>query len=141
MRTHALRRIGGTGLVAVLALASTACSDDKGPTEVGGDRAALLVLETPGTDEGALLFTLEGPESVEFDAVSSSHQIFSREMPDGSLRVVVIGDLAAGAVLALTLSEGQTDEYEATLEQVASRQNALRTSLAGYSLVIEALGD
>ena len=140
MRTHVIRRIGGTALVAVLALASTACPDDRGPTEVDGERAALLILETPGTDEGALLFTLEGPAIVEFEAVSSSHQIFFREMPDGSLRVAVIGDLAAGAVLALTL-EGETDEYEATLEQVANRQNALRPSLAGYSLVVEELGD
>lgn len=135
-----LRRSGGVLMVAAVALATAACPDGETLEAVPGS-SALLVLETPGTDEGALLFTLDGPARPTVATVSGSHQVFTRDVSGNGLRVAVIGDLAAGAVLVLELPEGEVAEYDAVLEQVADRQNRLRPALGAYELVIRTLGD
>ena len=139
MRTTELtRRIVATVAVAAAALTGTACSDD--PIVEPESTVALVVLETPGTDEGALLLTIDGPGEVSVSTVSGSHVLFTGPAAGGAVRVALVGNLGAGAVLEIEVAD-DIDDYEVELEQVAGRDNVLRTSLSQYSLEIDPVGD
>ena len=131
---QSLRRTLALAAVAGLAVTATACPGDD-PIVEQPDTTLLLDLDTPGTDEGALLFTIEGPETPAVEAASASHQVFDEDIEEGVVRVAVLGNLAEGTVLIVELPEGADfDDYSIDLEQVADRDNRLRANLSGYAL-------
>jgi hypothetical protein len=96
-------------------------------------------LETPGTDDGALVLVLHGPGIAEVSAASPGYLTYTRGGGMDETRVVVIGDVKGGAVLTLRLAPGhQLEDYSATIQQVATRGDALREDLTGYRLTLSA---
>jgi hypothetical protein len=122
-------------MIAVLLL-DVACSKDA----TGGDRQAgtlTLRLTTPHADDGAMTFQVSGAPIDSAFAANGSLRLFTRR--DGSSAVVgvVVGVLADGAGMTLHVPDvGATARYAATVLEVADRQDALRTSLAGYALTV-----
>jgi hypothetical protein len=122
-------------LVAALSV-SAACSDDP---VAGGPRAGTLTLRltTPHVDDGALTFTLSGLPINNATADNGSLQLFTRRSGDSAVVGVLVGDLANGAVVALYVPDVTAAAgYAAQVLEVADRNDALRASLAGYSLSV-----
>ncbi len=129
------------GLVVLLSVAISSCKLDDLTTGIsnGGDpdptAGTLTVsLTTPNADDGAIRFTLTGPFVTTPRAASAGHLVFTRQRSPQELDVVVVGDLGSEAILILPV--GNTDaapDYRVTITQVATRTNALRTDLTGYS--------
>lgn len=139
--TNRTRRVSGVVIASCIAIASMGCSDDPDPVGTDDFESMLLILETPGTDEGALLLTIEGPGSATVETLSSAQTVFSEEVDDGALRVALVGNLAAGAVLLVRTPDGRGEEYVADLEQVAGRNNQLRSNLSAYELTLQSTDD
>ncbi|UCF19032.1 MAG: hypothetical protein JSU87_14035 [Gemmatimonadota bacterium] len=122
---------------AVMALAITlACGDEDGPTAaVPG--TLVLTLTTPNADDGAILFSISGGGIDIPTSVVASNLLFHRLTGTASMNAVVVGDIAAGALVSFEVPDvGAAPSYSATITEVADRNNALRTSLAGYSLSV-----
>mgnify|MGYP003575896336 CR=1 FL=1 len=131
------RRIGA--MVSVLAvLAVAACTDDSGvgmPPHPGTLTARLI---TPHDDDGAFTFELTGPTVESPTAADGSLRLFVRRVDASTVRGAVIGTLTDGAVVTLHIPDvGAAADYSARVLEVADRGNALRSSLAGYALVLE----
>ena len=124
-------------MVAVLSLGA-ACSGDS----TGGDAqpGVLTVrLTTPRSDDGAMTFEVSGPAIDSVIVVDASLRLFTRREGEGGSTVsgVVVGALADGIVVTLRVPDvGAAAGYTARVLEVADRQNALRTSLAGYALTV-----
>jgi hypothetical protein len=96
-------------------------------------------LTTPNTDDGAVVITLSGPGLTTMQSSSSSNLFYSRAVSDSESRVIVVGDVAAGALFTFKVADGkQLSAYSATIGQVATRADALRSSTTGYKLAIAA---
>lgn len=122
--------------MATALLMGAACSDDPvgGVTQAG---TVTLRLTTPHADDGALLFEVSGGPIDSATAGNASLRLFTRR-PSGSTIVgVVAGVVTNGAVVTLQVPDvGAAAGYTARVVEVADRQNALRTSLAGYALTV-----
>ncbi|MGH7520417.1 MAG: hypothetical protein ACREMI_03970 [Gemmatimonadales bacterium] len=114
--------------------AAAACADATSPP-VPAPTAFRLDLATPHTDDGALVIALRGPEISSLEAASPAYLVYSRSGTAQETRIIVLGDLKAGPLLTLRIAPGhQLAEYTATIEQVATRSDALRDQLSGYRL-------
>jgi len=122
-------------LVAALSLGA-ACSD----YSTGGDgRAGALTvrLTTPHVDDGAVMFEVTGPPIDSVMAVNASLRLFTRRAGGATIVGVVVGVVANGTVVTLHVPDVYAAaRYTATVLEVADRQDALRTSLAGYALTV-----
>lgn len=121
----------------LLALAATgvgvAGCKEGGPS--GPQSGTLTVnLSTPNSDDGALRFDVSGPAAPGSPtAGAAGYKIYTRTAGN-TLKVAVVGNIAAGAVLRFGVSD-VSQTYTATLIQAASRSNALRAA-SGYTLTI-----
>ena len=121
-------------MVAALSVGA-ACSDDP----VGGAQAGTLVvrLTTPHADDGAVLFEVSGGPIDTATAGNASLRLFTRRASGSTIVGVVAGVVTNGAVITLRVPDvGAAAGYTARVVEVADRQNALRTSLAGYALTL-----
>ena len=122
------------------AWSATGCGGDDatGPGNGGPTAGTLTVsLATPGSDDGAILFTVTGPDMTQVAATDAS--LYFRHTLDGaSVTAVLVGDLAAGPILTFRVPDvAAVGSYSAAIEQVADRESELRTSLTGYGLAVQ----
>jgi hypothetical protein len=125
----------------LLALGATLRCGDGGTDPDTGDRAgtAVVSLATPHTDDGAVVVTLRGVGMSNVQATSTDYVVFARSSGANELRVIVVGDLAAGPLFRLNVAAvNRLDAYTTAVDQVATRGDALRTSLAGMELTVAA---
>jgi hypothetical protein len=88
--------------------------------------------ETPAQDDAAALFTISGGPIDSVDA--SGHALYTARIDANTTRVIVAGDLSAGAIARIHIAdERQASEYSVTLHQVAARGYSQR-DLASYAL-------
>jgi hypothetical protein len=126
--------IGAAGCA--LLLLTTGCSDSSGtpPDDNGPVRVALA---TPSADDGALLITITGPGLTAIEPASPSYAVFWSAVNENETRVIVVGDIVDGPIFTATAPEGvAASEFAAGVMEIASRTDALRASLAGYSLSV-----
>jgi hypothetical protein len=118
------------------ACAAAACADATS-SPVRTPTALRLDLQTPQSDDGALVIALHGPDISSMEAASPAYLVYSRSGTAQETRVIVLGDLKAGPLLTLHIAPGhQLAEYSATIEQVAARNDTLRDQLFGYWLTV-----
>jgi hypothetical protein len=128
--------IKSRAVIAILGFGAVACNPDgTAPTLPEKPTAALVSLVTPNADDGAVVVTLKGPDLSTITAASSGYVLYSRFASAQEARVIVVGNVAAGALVKLTFGAGHAlSAYSATVEQVAARNDTLRASLVGYQL-------
>lgn len=95
-----------------------------------------LSLDTPHADDGALLLRLEGPDMTQVELAAGT--LYLRFLEDqAGLTAVFVGDLTSADMLTFGVPDVErVGSYSATLLEVADRANALRGSLAGYTLTV-----
>ena len=70
---------------------------------------------------------------------SSSNLFYSRAVSDSEARVILVGNLAAGPLFTFKVGAGkQLSAYSATVAQVATRSDSLRSNTSSYKLGITA---
>jgi hypothetical protein len=95
-----------------------------------------LTLATPNTD-GALLVAISGPAAVGTVQSASAGNVVHARTQGTTTTVAVFGSVAAGPLLRVSVPDvRQAARYTATVREAADAQNALRTSLAGYTLAV-----
>jgi hypothetical protein len=117
-----------------VALAFTAaCSSDTIGPMPGALRVVLL---TPNSDDGALLLTVSGGN---IDTVEAAgYSTYTSRISPTSFRVVVAGDISAGAILTVRVPDVHASAtYQATISQAASRSSFLLQNLTGYMLAVQ----
>ena len=120
--------------VAVTAIAP-ACDKTPAAPPVAG--TAIVSLNSPNEDDGALLITLRGPGVSAAQSASSDYLVYWRLAGEGEIRVLVLGELEPGPLFRVQLeATNRLSEYSATIEQVATRQDMLRTDMSGYGLMV-----
>lgn len=128
-----------TALVLLGAASGAAACSESSVTPTPPVMELRVSLQTPGTDDGALVLAVHGPGISEISAASPGYLTYTRGGGTDVTRVVVIGDLKGGAVLTLRLAPGhRLEDYSATIQQVATRGDALREDLTGYRLTLSA---
>lgn len=99
-----------------------------------------LVLKTPNADDGAMAFVVTIPAPNEISGASAACDgcdVFSTKVSATELRGIVTGDLSAGPVVRLAVSQGGPNQaYHVQVLEVASRQFAARAS-SGYYLTVQ----
>ena len=123
---------------AALLLVGAACSND--PAGSGESAAGTLIvrLTTTHSDDGAVLFELNGPPIDTVVAVNASLRLFTRRASDAVIVGALVGAVANGAMVTLRVPDvGAASRYTARVLDVADRNDVLRASLAGYALTVE----
>ncbi len=120
--------------LAALACGTAACTDST--TGPAVPATAVVSLVTPSSNDGALLITLSGPGLSDIQPANSFVRIYWRLVTETEARVVVVGNLTAGPVFTVRLSDARPERYTASLGEVADRTNAMREALAGYTLTL-----
>jgi hypothetical protein len=129
-------RLWRLGVTAVLVPAGMAgCGGDGGPA---GPQPGTLVatLTTPNGDDGAILVRINGPGITQ--VVAGRAGDYLKVLQEGNtVTAVVVGELDSGALIRFDVPDLETrSSYGASILQVADESNALRGSLAGYSLAL-----
>jgi len=122
--------------MAALLSVSAACSNE--PT-AGAPQAGTLALRltTPHADDGAVLFKVSGPAIDTAMTGDASLRLFTARADQSTVVGVVVGVVDNGTVIRLQVRDvGLAAAYTAQVLEVADRQSALRTSLAGYALTV-----
>ncbi len=132
MRIPYLRALA-LGLIVMLA----SCGGPSGPPPPpSGPGFLQVLLQTPRTNDGALLITLSGGP---LDSLRVS-QATLLTAPPGSVndqQVIIAGDVRAGVVLRFWVPErADVANYRVVLNQVVTRTDYIQQSLTGYSLTI-----
>lgn len=127
--------------IVLCALLSTSVScgdDDNGstgpPDPVPG--TLTLSLDTTYGDDGAVLLRLEGPDMTQVGLAAAG--LYLRFLEDQTgVTAVFVGDVSAGDLLTFHVPDvNQLASYGATMLEAADRSNALRGSLAEYTLTV-----
>lgn len=123
-------------MVATLSVAAAACAD--APTGgSSGPGTLILRLATPHADDGAMAFEVSGPSIDTATAVNASLRLFTRRTDSSTMVGVVVGSVAAGALITLRVRDvGAAASYTARVVEVADRHNGLRASLTGYGMIV-----
>ena len=129
-----MRSLRVLGLVALLG-AGVGCGGGGGG---GGAEPGLLnlTLNTPNTDDGAVLFRVTGGDvdSVLNGAMTQS-SAFS--VTPSFTRVVAAGDLTDGVVAQIAVPDiNDVSSYAVIVDQVAVRNSFAQRSLTGYSIAV-----
>lgn len=130
-----------TKLVAVGLLlgVASACGEGATPPPVPSSPTALrLDLETPNSDDGAVVLTLRGPDVSNLEAASPAYLAYSRSDSGArEIRLIIVGDLKGGALVTASVAPGhQLSDYSVTIDQVAARSDTLRADLSGYRVSV-----
>ncbi len=122
--------------MAALFALGTACSDG-GVAPPAAPTALRVDLKTPHADDGALVITLRGPGMSNLAPASSGYLVYTRVTSPQETRVIVVGDLKAGALLTLDIASGHPlADYSASIQQAAARTDVLREDLRGYEVSV-----
>ena len=105
------------------------------PPPPSGPGFLQVLLETPRTNDGALLITLSGGP---LDSLRVSQATLLMASPGvNDQQVIIAGDVRAGAVLRFWVPErANVANYRAVLDQVATLRDYIQQSLTDYSLMI-----
>ena len=99
--------------------------------------SAIITLVTPHTNDGAVLVTLTGPDVATIQRADSQYVLYSRPASAQETRVIVVGNLAAGALFKINLSAPHLlSAYAGTIQQVATRADSIVASTNGYQLTL-----
>lgn len=106
----------------------------------GGPKAGDVVfdLTTPNTDDGAIRFvvTAVAPnEIVTVAAACAGCRVFTETIGPTEVRGVVLGEVAAGPVLRVTVSDRQARTYGATVQEASDRTYQPQV-VTGYGLTL-----
>lgn len=127
-------RVSALALLAVVALVSGSCTS----APVAGQLTISLV--TPNSDDGAVVIRVTAAESKEITSATiacGTCKIFKEQPSATQLVAVVTGNLAAGPLVRVSVSDTKKpDFYTVQITAVASRTYQVR-STAGYSLSIQ----
>ncbi len=133
MRVTYLRALA---LSAVVMLASCGEELPPGPPPPpSGPGFLRVLLQTPRSNDGALLITLSGGP---LDSLRVSQTTLLTAPPGvNDQQLIIAGDVRAGVVLRFWVPERtNVADYRAVLNQVATRADFLQQSLTDYSLTI-----
>ncbi len=133
MRVAYLRALA---LSAVVMLASCGEELPPGPPPPpSGPGFLQVLLQTPRTNDGALLITLSGGP---LDSLRVSQTTLLTAPPGvNDQQLIIAGDVRAGVVLRFWVPERtNVANYRAVLNQVATRADFIQQSLTDYSLTI-----
>lgn len=132
-----LRRIAYLGVVGLLAVGGGACEHPESPPLQPPLTAVQLELQTPRTDDGAVVLTVQGPDVTHLQPASQAYLVYSRPTSTGTVRVILVGDLKAGPLATLSVGPGhQLSDYSVTVDQVAARTDSLWADLSGYQVSV-----
>jgi hypothetical protein len=99
----------------------------------------MVALTTPNSDDGAVIVRLNGPGISNVVSSSDANLVYTKPNGEQEARVILVGNLSAGALFTFRMPSGaQPSGYTATVEQVASRTDALRSATTGYQLTVSA---
>ena len=119
-----------------LVLVAPACSDSTAPPEPG---EVVVRLVSPNAGDAAAVLTLTAPAGVSitgFESGSGELAAFHRTTGT-TTRIAVFGPLSNGAVARFMVPDVRdASKYVVQLVEVADESNALRASLAGYSVSV-----
>ena len=124
--------------LALVALTAGCGGDDLPPGPPPGPSGPgilAVVLETPNSNDGALLFRLSGGpmDSLRVSLLT----LLTANTGTNERRVMLAGNLGAGVVLRFWVPErGNLAGYRVVLEQVATRASYVQQPLDGYSLSV-----
>lgn len=94
---------------------------------------------TPGNGDAAAVIDLTVPSGIQVtavDPVSSALVVFHRAV-GGRVRVAVFGDLVTGPLIRIAVPDvNAVDAYTAHVVEVSDADNALRSSLSGYTAAV-----
>ena len=131
---NAIRRVTVGAVAGALILGASAC-DSGGSSE--GNGPVQVSLSTPSADDGALVITIAGPAFTAVRPASASYEVFWRAVNQNETRVIVVGDIVDGLLFTATAPEAAAAaEFSAEVMEIANRGDALRPSMAGYSLSV-----
>ncbi len=133
MRVTYLRALA---LSAVVMLASCGEELPPGPPPPpSGPGFLRVLLQTPRSNDGALLITLSGGP---LDSLRVSQTTLLTAPPGvNEQQLIIAGDVRAGVVLRFWVPErANVANYRAVLDQVATRRDYIQQSLTDYSLTI-----
>ena len=130
------RRWTLVGLSVALMGAGLACGGGSTGPKAG---TATVSLVTPNSDDGAVQLTLTGPGLANPQSANSTYHVYWRVVSASEVRAIVVGDLAAGAVLTVDVDDvGKIGQYGGTVVDAASRTDVSRASLGGYGVTFAA---
>ncbi|HEY6060682.1 MAG TPA: hypothetical protein VIV10_08855 [Gemmatimonadales bacterium] len=133
MRTH---RWIGLGLSLGLLGTGLACGDNAVAPKAG---SVTVSLTTPNADDGAVLIALFGPGITNLQPASASYRVYSLTASPTEVHILIVGDLAAGALLTLNVSDqSRIGDYHGTVIQAASRDDIVHTVSTDYDLTFAA---
>jgi len=104
-----------------------------------GPQSGMVVVSliTPNTDDGAIRLTVNGPQVNTPQSATGAYVVFSRQVSQQVVDVIVVGDLVTGALIDIPVADmNRADEYRVSVAQVADRSDTLRTSLTGYAATV-----
>ena len=127
--------------IVLCALLSTSVScgdDDNGstgpPDPVPG--ALTLTLGTLHLDDGALVLRLQGADITQVELAAPGLYLRFLENQTG-VTAVFVGDIVSGDLLTFHVPDvNRPDSYSGTVLEAADRSNAMRGSLAEYTLTV-----
>ncbi|HYH80203.1 MAG TPA: hypothetical protein VEX86_10405 [Longimicrobium sp.] len=123
---------------ALLAAALLAACGESGGTPAQASPGVLTVsLAAPVAGDRALVIAITGPGQVsEVQPAVPGYTAFARTQGTGA-RVAVMGAIAAGPVLRITVPDvRQAKQYQAAVVDAADGGNTARASMAAYSLTV-----
>ena len=125
--------------VCTLLSATISCGDDDNGSTGPPDPVAgtlTLSLDTPHADDGALLLRLDGPDITQVRLAAPG--LYLRFLEDQTgVTAVFVGDVTSGDLLTFRVPDvSRSSAYNATMLEAADRSNALRASLAEYTLAV-----
>ncbi len=121
--------------LAGLGLALLAASCKEGPT--AGELAVNLT--TPNADDGAIQFTATATTPTVITGVSQACggcKLFVVKVSDTQYKGVLTGQLAAGTLFRIGVSDTKASGYAVAINAVANRTYANRNSTTGYSITL-----
>ena len=128
----------GIVLCALLSTSVSCGDDDNGstgpPDPVPGTFA--LTLGTVHLDDGALVLRLQGADISQVELAAPS--LYLRFLEDQTgVTAVFVGDIVSGDLLTFHVPDvSRVDSYSGTILEAADRSNAVRASLAEYTLTV-----
>jgi len=132
-------------VMALITAAAVGCADratappPPSPPPPPPPGSAIVALVTPNSDDGAVAVTLHGPGISNLANASSGYLFYSRLASDTVARVIVLGNVSAGPIFTFTIAGGAgVSAYTVSIDEVANRADAVRSSLTNYSLTITA---
>ena len=117
---------------------SVSCGDDNGSTDPPDPVPGTLTL-TLGTlhlDDGALVLRLQGADMTQVELAAPG--LYLRFLEDQTgVTAVFVGDVVSGDLLTFRVPDvNRPDSYSGTVLEAADRSNAVRGSLAEYTLTV-----